>query len=465
MPVDSGSGERHPVNAWWRPLGDDRIALLAAMAMVAAFLYGSLLPFDLHRPDALNPITWLQQIRRTSWAQTSGTDLAVNIVVGTLLGFLLTGALRTGRGKHLNAGVAVLVVVCAATTLSTAVEMLQFLSPSRTASWNDVLGQVLGVVVGAVAWNPIGDRLLRWLHALANERESLSFAASVLQLYLPLYVLIQLTPLEKDLAVKYANSRMLLLPVTRYFEFTFPALRNVLGDVLLSVPIGALSVLAWVPKGTHRSVRHAVLLGGSIVVAVETIHGAIWSHYASLIDIVSGSMGTAIGALAAVTWARSRVTGADRQSRRRLLVLLLIVWILMMMVEYWYPFDFDVAPELTRQRLAHFPWIPFASYYPSYASAPLDGIRELLSRFLLAIPLGVLVRSALPDAREGWLSAVLTTGVATILMLLIAVGELFLPAGYPDTTEVALGVIGAAVGGAIATAFARCNVAASPAMC
>jgi glycopeptide antibiotics resistance protein len=88
-----------------------------------------------------------------------------------------------------------------------------------------------------------------------------------------------------------------------------------------------------------------------------------------------------------------------------------------------------------------------------------------LTRFLLAIPLGVLVRSALPDAREGWLSAVLTTGVATILMLLIAVGELFLPAGYPDTTEVALGVIGAAVGGAIATAFARRHVAASPAMC
>src|SRR4029453_13539267 len=131
------------------------------------------------------------------------------------------------------------------------------------------------------------------------------------------------------------------------------------------------------------------------VVAVETIHAVAWSHYASLVDVVSGSVGVAIGALVAVQWARSRRMGADGHSRRRLLFLLLIVWIVVMVVEYWYPFDFDVAPELTKQRFVHFPWIPFASYYPSYASAPLDGIRELLRRFLLAIPLGALVRSAL----------------------------------------------------------------------
>jgi glycopeptide antibiotics resistance protein len=125
--------------------------------------------------------------------------------------------------------------------------------------------------------------------------------------------------------------------------------------------------------------------------------------------------------------------------------------------EYWYPFDFHIAPEQAKWRLAHFPWIPFASYYPSYSAAPLDAIRELLKRFLLAVPLGLLVGSALPATRDAWHSAVLIVTAATILMLLIAVGELFLPGGYPDTTEMMLGAMGALVGGAIIGALDRCQ--------
>ena len=89
----------------------------------------------------------------------------------------------------------------------------------------------------------------------------------------------------------------------------------------------------------------------------------------------------------------------------------------------------------------------------------MHAVRELLSRFLLTIPFGALVRFALWRPGDGWLPGVLTTGLAAMLMSVIAAGELFLPAGYPDTTEMVLGAMGAAVGCAVANAFARCSMA------
>jgi VanZ family protein len=178
------SGDRPLAHGWLRrPLTSERIARLAAVVTIAIFLYCSLLPFELAAPDVHHPIAWLEKVQLTSWALTSRTDLAVNVAVGTFLGFFLMGALRTGRGTHLSVGIAVLVVVCASTTLGAAVELLQVLLPDRVGSWNDVLGQVLGAVVGAVGWIVIGRALLRWVRALANERGSLRFAAALFRVY------------------------------------------------------------------------------------------------------------------------------------------------------------------------------------------------------------------------------------------------------------------------------------------
>jgi glycopeptide antibiotics resistance protein len=360
----------------------------------------------------------------------------------------------------LSSALAVVAVIGASATLATVVESLQVRSASRIGSWNDVLGQLLGVSIGILGWVIAGAAIIRWVRALANERESLRLAAGMLQLYLPLYALIQLTPLEDALTAKYGESRMSLLPVTLYFEFTFPMMRNIVGDLLLSVPIGALSVLGWVSRGTHRRIARATLAGGSIVIAAEIVHSVLWSHYVSLVDILSGGVGVAIGAAAALAATHSHVSDVVPRWRLRLLLLLLVGWMLLLLGRYWYPFDFRFAPETTIARLAHFPLIPFGSYYPSYSEDPMHAVRELLSRFLLTIPLGVLVRSALWRPGDGWLPDVVTTGLATILMSVIAAGELFLPAGYPDTTEMVLGAMGAAVGCAVANAFARCSTMA-----
>ena len=435
---------------------DERIARLSAVAITIAYLYGSLLPFDWRIPTALLPFVWVEQVRLIPWGLTSRTDLAVNLAIGLPLGFFLMGAVRTGQ-KRLSSALAMVIVIGVSATLATAVESCQVQSASRIGAWNDVICQMLGVGIGILGWVIAGAATIRWVRDLANERESLRLAAGVLQLYLPLYALIQLTPLEDALTARYGENRMSLLPVTLYVEFTFPMMRNIVGDVLLSVPIGALSVLGWVSRGTHRRLAPAMLVGGSIVLAAEIVHSGLWSHYVSLVDILSGGVGVAIGTVAALAWAHSPVPDVVPRWRLRLLLLLLVGWMLLLLGGYWYPFDFHFAPETTIARLAHFPLIPFGSYYPSYSADPMHAVRALLTRFLLTIPFGALVRSALWRPGDGWLPGVVTTGLATILMSLIAAGELFLPSGYPDTTEMVLGAMGAAVGCAIANAFARCT--------
>jgi glycopeptide antibiotics resistance protein len=434
------------------------------MATAAFLIYGGLLPFDLRMPDPLHPVAWLEQIQFTPLPHTSRTDLAVNVAIGVPLGFFLMGAVRTGRGRSLRFGMALLLVEGVSMTLGTAIELLQVLSPSRIGSWDDLLGQMLGVAFGILAWAVAGPTVIQWLHDLANERDSFRFAAALLQLYLPIYLIIQLTPLQPDIAAKYREGRIAPLPLAYYFAFTFPVLRNFAGNALLSVPIGALAVLGWVKEAATRRVGPAALLGVSIVIAVAIAQCLVWSRYAGVTDILAGALGVAIGIAAALQWARVRTRDGDRRSRlvHPWLLITAGVWILGLIADYWYPFDFQVTAEIARERLARIPLIPFASYYPAYSADPLQGLQEILRRFLLAVPLGLLLRVGWPginQKRVGRFQGVITTGVATIVLLGIAIGEIFLPSGYPDVTEVVLGVIGAALGAAAGTALARCQTA------
>ena len=124
-------------------------------------------------------------------------------------------------------------------------------------------------------------------------------------------------------------------------------------------------------------------------------------------------------------------------------------WILILIAELLYPYDFRLKLEVLRARISHIPLLPFASYYPSFSSIPLNGLRELLRRFLLGVPLGLLLRMAWPVAADRSVRqrrAVVVAGLSTIVFVAIGVAEIFIPSGYPDITEVVLGVAGALLG-------------------
>jgi glycopeptide antibiotics resistance protein len=358
-----------------------------------------------------------------------------------------------------------MLVVCVTAILGTAVEILQVLSQSRDSSWNDVVAQSLGGAGGSMAWTMAGPGFIVWWRQLANERDLFACASRLLQLYLPLYLIMQLAPLDTS-PTGWTSTRfdvpITLVPFTYHFESDFLVLGNFVGHALLNLPIGALAVVGWVKSGTRRRVGPAVVIGVSFVVAVEVAQALVWSHYVRVTAVVAGILGVGMGA-AAAGWVRPPVgdpIGHSLRLRSRLLVAA-GAWTLVLIAAYWYPFDFQLTPEIVKERLLHIPLIPFESYYPAYSADPLAGLQEVLRRFLFPIPLGLLLQMAWPVASERsvrQLQAVITTGLATIALLAIAIGEIFLPSGFPDVTEVVIGAIAAALGAAAGAVLGRCQM-------
>jgi VanZ family protein len=147
---------------------DERICLLAALAVAAFIVYGSLVPFDFRTP-ALTAGGWVEQVRLTRWARVGRLDVLVNIAISLPLGFFLMGGLASQRRRSLaGLGVAVLVVGCVSALLGTSVELLQLFLPTRQSSWNDVLAQGIGGGGGALGWIFAGPKVIPWVRRLAN---------------------------------------------------------------------------------------------------------------------------------------------------------------------------------------------------------------------------------------------------------------------------------------------------------
>jgi glycopeptide antibiotics resistance protein len=444
---------------------DERICLLAALALATSIVYGSLVPFDLRGSEAFNLRGWLAQLQFTPWSHVSPADLLVNIAVGVPLGFVLMGALRAGGRSAVGAALAVVVSGCISAVLGVVVELLQVLSPTRQGSWNDVLAQALGAAGGALVWTVAGRAVIQWLRDAANERASCGYAARLLHLYVPIYLLVQLTPFDSgraaELATKYKDGRDALMPFTHPADSTFVGLHNLAGNALLAIPIGALAALGWVRRGTRRTVGWAVLLGVSIVLTVGIAQEVSSRRHTGMSELLVGTLGVTIGVAAGRLLPRPHVRKPIGQSRllHPWFLVAAGAWTLVLVGYSWYPFDFDLTSEILSGPLTRISVVPFGFYYwyAVYIVNPLEAVHESLLKFVLAVPLGSLLRLAWPVAAEPRIrrrQSVAALGVAIIVLVGIELGQMFVPMRFPDVTDLLIGLIGAAAGSATVTAFA-----------
>jgi glycopeptide antibiotics resistance protein len=453
------SASSSPNSAWT----DERICLLAAVGVAVGIIYGSLVPFDLRMSDALSPAAWLEQLRFAPWRDFSRTDLFVNIAVGVPFGFFLMGALRSTRPSHVAAAAALLMVGCLSAILGTAVEMLQVLSPTRNSSWNDILAQGFGAVVGAVTWTRTGAAVRLWLRQLATEREPWAFTSRLVQLYLPIYLFLQFTPFDSlrpaEIAAKYGEGLVTLVPSPPSESIVLVS-QNFVGNAILSIPIGMFAVLGWVRRDRRIALWRAVLLGISMVSAVGIAQELTWRH-SGLRDLLAATLGVMIGIAAAKRLARPRRSDPIDQPRRihPWFLVAAAVWTLALLWYSWYPFEFELTSEIVKRRLTRIPLVPFAFYYlyASYRVNPFQAVHEILVNFLLAVPLGLLLRLTWPVARDQRvrrLQVVIITLAVTAVLLGIELGQMFLPLRFPDVTDVLMGAVAAMLGCATGTAVA-----------
>jgi len=440
---------------------DERLCRRGVLAVALFIVYGSLVPFDFRLSAGLSPGGLLAQMQFTPWSLMSASDVFVNIAVGAPLGFVVMGVLRgRSRGGALATLAIVLVVGCMSATLGVGVELLQTLSPTRRSSWNDVWAQALGAGAGAVVWMFAGRVAIQWLRSFGNEHTSWSFATRLLQLYLPIYLALQLTPFDRDRALEVATiynaGQSALMPSVHSIRAGFSLWLDLAGTSLLTAPIGFLAVLGWAGTGTRRAPGRALLLGVSSVVALGIARSVLWG-YSPGSELYAGVLSIMIGVAAATAW-----RPYDRQfsfSRGWMLVAA-AAWTLVLIVHSWCPFDFVLAPDIVTRRLTRISFAPFGFYYwyAAYIVNPLGAVHETLLNFVRAVPLGFFLRFAWPAAGDShiqWLQTIATTAAAITVVLAIELGQAFLPMRFPDVTDALIGICGAAVGIAIVPALMR----------
>lgn len=426
-------------------------ALAAGCAAFAA--YGSLVPLQFHRVPLDEAVQLFLETRDVDLFGGSRTDLASNVLLFIPLGFFFMGTLRGDRRGILGWLGSAMAILLVGVALSVAIEFAQLFVSVRTPSARDVIAQTIGNIVGIAAWPILGPALTETLWFISSERQQRAIIARLLSLYGVAFLMAQLLPLDLtmslgELAQKYREGRIAIVPFQYVYPSTFDMLWDVGGDVVLYAPLGALSVLGWTPPGRRRSPLAALAIGTATVALIEFAQIFVRSRYADITDILVGSAGIVFG-IAIATSVSSRPAHRLEPGASGISVwpfVGLACWTAALCGYHWSPFDFVFEAQVVKQRLPELFAVPFRGYY---FGSEFHAFTELSRKLLLSAPVGVLLQLAWPLSDRppiARLQTALSMAVATVVFGAVEAGQVFLPDRFPESTDVLVGVAGALIG-------------------
>ena len=429
--------------------------LVAAVLATLFVAYGSWVPL---RPQSLAFEQAWEQFRAvlTSTEGTPGRiDFCTNVLLFVPLGFLWVAALATDTRSWLWRAFVAPVVLLGCAALSLTVEFGQ-LWVNRTPSRFDVYAQLIGAAAGITGSLIVGPRATGWLRSFTRERRRGHRIDWVLKAYYGALVLSSLIPLDLtlhpfDLYDKYKRGQIVIVPFAGA-TLDYEQLLDWLFAVLLSVPVGALGVrLAGRTSDRAAALARGILIGVGLIAAIELAQLFVLSRYTETGDVILGSAGVLIGAglmaLAAGDEA-FRDAGRRRGATPALLWLALaFIWLIVPCLFAWAPFEFTADRTVTAGKWDDFFGVPF---YSLYQTPQLNAFGQLLRKFLLFLPFGLLLAAALrrlpgrsPTGAPALGAAVIVIGVAAFA---IEIGQVFLPSRYPDLTDALLMACGGLFG-------------------
>jgi glycopeptide antibiotics resistance protein len=422
---------------------------LAAIAYLGFAVYVSLVPLEFHPGNLEQAWTDFRASIVLPMYVQSRTDFTTNVLLFVPLGYLAAAAVGTGW-KWLSArAAAAFMVVPACIAASVGIEFAQAFFQGRTSALSDIVGESTGGLLGAIAWLIAGPTVNAWIHEFLLERERTAVLRRILLAYVLLLVGIQLLPADLTISVeelrqKFRDGRVVWRPFTRITPFSFEAAWDYIWDVMLNVPVGAAVTLVGRPAG-KRTPREALGIGLAILVAVEVAQLFVSSRYTDVTDLITGMIGIGLG-IALVNALEENPDAAGSSATLVVSRLGLLAWIAIMLGYHWSPYDFSVDAVRFADGLQQMLTIPF-SYY--YMSTQFTAATQIVRKLFLALPIGVLARMAWPDRGRPHIARVRTAVTLVFgfaLLVVIEIGQGFLPSRLPDITDAIVGVAGIALG-------------------
>jgi glycopeptide antibiotics resistance protein len=414
-----------------------------AAAFVAFAAYGSFVPLRWNAVPLDAAVAQFAQTPFIPLSRASRSDFLTNVLLFVPIGFLLLGV--AGNRSRGWAAVWFVPVVLVCLAFSAAIEFGQIFVSGRTPSWNDVFAETLGGALGALAWAVVGPAWVDWLAEIFRSESQSDRVFRLLGAYTALWVVLGLQPFDytlrpEGLAQKFRAGRIVLEPFGSGFN-----LSDVVGTLLMAVPVGIFGVLAAV----HRKAARPAVLGLGIAIGaaclVEFAQLLAVSRTADVTDLLVNGAGGALGVFLATRALAAPLRPGGAGGIRLWPLAALTAWCVVLIARHWTPFDFVADGRFVRSRLPLMFRVPFHSYY---WAMPISAFAEASAKLLLGIPVGALLQWMWLPTSRGLLraQAIAIALLSGALFLGIELGQLLLPTRVPDQTDVYIGTAGAIVG-------------------
>lgn len=405
------------------------LPLWPALAWVLFVVYGSLVPLD------FRPLPWDEAARAYAhmpWLELgvgSRADWVANILLYLPLGFF-TAAWLAGTARRRSVRLtAALVASALGIALACAVEFAQLYFPPRTVSWNDLLAETLGSLLGAGLFLGWGHHLL---HLWARLRGGGAAALRALFLvYLGAYLLLNLFPFDVlvnggELAAKWSGDSVGWLLADSTCQSAGFCLFKLLMEAAAVAPLGAFLAHARGARGF--SPLQALFLGLTLGLVVEGAQLFIASGIAQGVSVGTRALGVLLGSLALGRW---RAPGNGVLALAALLLVALLMWLNRWFAQPWLPLDQGLG------RLAQVHFQPF--YYHYYTSEPVALVSLLFAAGSYAV-VGALCWLWRPGR-----AVALGALAALALALVLETGKLFVATVHPDPSNLFIAPLAAAL--------------------
>jgi glycopeptide antibiotics resistance protein len=278
----------------------------------------------------------------------------------------------------------------------------------------------------------------------------------LLQAWLLGLVILSLMPLDLtinpvEIYQKFKSGRVVLLPFTHDYGGLLNIAWELVTDVLIFVPVGMLAVSFMTTEARPvRDFRTAILIGFSVVLAIELGQLLVMSRFTDATDLITGSAGMAAGVWLMRRWRGSSGAAKAIETAPTPRPAIAGQWLLfaglygiVLVALFWAPFDFTTDKRLIQERLSDFFSLPLSA---AVRGSRFGALTALVRKVLLFIPLGVLfvmVARPLPTRFRRLLLGVLLVA-GWCLALGIELGQVLLPgraAVFDDVFVCALGII------------------------